>query len=207
MSEDELVERAAAELRRPVRMDPALDDRVMAAVRAMPRHERRAEGPLGGAWTWLARPRTIRVSPLIGLAAAAAIVGAAVLTPLGRGSSGTETPVAEVAPEAAPAATLAAAADPAADSGRVVQFVFVAPTARSVTLVGDFNQWNPEATPLEAGPTRSVWTVRVRLPDGRHRYAFVVDDSTWAADPGAPPAGGDDFGVPSSVVTVTGSRS
>jgi 1,4-alpha-glucan branching enzyme len=76
-----------------------------------------------------------------------------------------------------------------------------------VSLVGDFNNWEMGATPLAAGPTRSVWTVRVRLPNGRHRYAFVVDDSTWAADPAAPPAAGDDFGVPSSVVTVTGSSS
>jgi hypothetical protein len=52
-----------------------------------------------------------------------------------------------------------------------------------------------------------VWTVKLLLPNGRHRYAFVVDDSTWAADPAAPPAAGDDFGMPSSVVTVTGSSS
>jgi 1,4-alpha-glucan branching enzyme len=93
------------------------------------------------------------------------------------------------------------------DSTHVVQFVFVAPTARSVSLVGDFNNWEMDATPLEAGPARSVWTVNLLLPNGRHRYAFVVDDSTWAADPAAPPAAGDDFGMPSSVVTVTGSSS
>ena len=93
------------------------------------------------------------------------------------------------------------------DSARVVQFVFVAPSAQSVSLVGDFNNWEMGATPLSAGPAQSVWTVRVRLPNGRHRYAFVVDDSTWARDPSAPPAAGDDFGVPSSVVTVTGSSS
>ncbi len=88
------------------------------------------------------------------------------------------------------------------DSMHMVQFVFVAPTAHSVSLVGDFNNWEMDATPLSAGPSRSVWTVRLPLANGRHRYAFVVDDSTWAADPSAPPAAGDDFGVPSSVITV-----
>jgi 1,4-alpha-glucan branching enzyme len=88
------------------------------------------------------------------------------------------------------------------DSTHMVQFVFVAPTAHSVSLVGDFNNWEMDATPLSAGPSRSVWTVRLPLANGRHRYAFVVDDSTWAADPSAPPAAGDDFGVPSSVITV-----
>jgi hypothetical protein len=197
VSDDELIERAAEELRRPVTMDPALDARVMAAVRALPRH-----GPArtSGWWGWFTRSRTVHVSPLGALAAAALVIVAAV------------TVVPRIVPDETvnPPAALLAGADSAAtepDSARVVQFVFVAPTAQSVSLVGDFNNWEMGATPLAAGAGRSVWTVRVRLPNGRHRYAFVVDDSTWAADPSAPPAAGDDFGVPSSVVTVTGSSS
>jgi hypothetical protein len=197
VSDDELIERAAEELRRPVRMDPAVDARVMAAVRALPRHR---PARAGSWWTWLTRSRTVHVSPLGALAAAALVIVAAV------------TVVPRLMPDAsvpAPVGVLAGADSAAAhgDSARVVQFVFVAPTAQSVSLVGDFNNWEMGATPLAAGAGRAVWTVRVRLPNGRHRYAFVVDDSTWAADPSAPPAAGDDFGVPSSVVTVTGSSS
>ena len=40
------------------------------------------------------------------------------------------------------------------------------------------------------------------LPPGRYAYAFLVDGQRWIADPAAPPAVGDDFGRPSSVVTV-----
>lgn len=202
MSDDELIERVANELRRPVRMDPALDARVMATVHALPRY--RAERARGW-WAWLTQSRTVRVSPLGALAAAAAILVAAIIV----------VP-AVVLDGSAPRLTARAPGDPEAraasqgtssDSTHVVQFVFVAPTAHSVSLVGDFNNWELDATPLAAGPGRAVWTVKLRLPNGRHRYAFVVDDSTWAADPAAPPAAGDDFGMPSSVLTVTGSSS
>jgi hypothetical protein len=199
VSEDELIERAAEALRRPVPMDSALDARVMATVHALPRHR---QARARGWWSWLTQSRTVRVSPLGALAAAAAVLIAAVVI------------VPRLTPTAASDPVAAAAQPPAdrsgstaSDSMHVVQFVFVAPTARSVSLVGDFNNWEMEATPLAAGPARSVWTVELRLPNGRHRYAFVVDDSTWAADPAAPPAAGDDFGMPSSVVTVTGSSS
>jgi hypothetical protein len=198
VSDDELIERAAETLRRPARIDPAVDARIMATVHALPRH---GVPRAGGWWAWLTQTRTVRISPLAAFAAAAVVlVAAAAIVP--RLTTETSGPaVLAVAPEAVPATAAAG------DSTHLVQFVFVAPTAESVSLVGDFNNWEMGATPLAAGPARSVWTVRVRLPNGRHRYAFVVDDSTWAADPSAPPAAGDDFGVPSSVVTVTGSSS
>lgn len=198
MSDDELIERVAAELRRPHRMDPEVDVRVMAAVRALPRHHLARNARW---WSWLTRARTVRVSPLGALAAAAAVVVAAVVVVPRLGVNAAPESTAAVI---APADTGSSDVAPSGDSTHVVQFVFVAPTARSVSLVGDFNNWDLGATPLVAGPSRAVWTVRLRLPDGRHRYAFVVDDSTWAADPAAPPAAGDDFGIPSSVVTVTG---
>ncbi|HUF30139.1 MAG TPA: hypothetical protein VMM77_05685 [Gemmatimonadaceae bacterium] len=194
MSDDELIERAAEELRRPVRMDPAVDARVMATVHALPRLGAARGG--SGWWAWLTQPLTVRFSPLGALGGAMAVLIAAVvlvprLTPDdGPGGVAMTTALSE--------AELIAGSD----STHMVQFVFVAPTAHSVSLVGDFNNWEMDATPLSAGPSRSVWTVRLPLANGRHRYAFVVDDSTWAADPSAPPAAGDDFGVPSSVITV-----
>jgi 1,4-alpha-glucan branching enzyme len=83
-----------------------------------------------------------------------------------------------------------------------VQFVLVAPTARAVTLVGDFNDWDPAATPLSRTASGGAWSAAIELRAGRHRYAFVVDGVRWIADPTAPPAPDDDFGSPASVVTV-----
>lgn len=85
------------------------------------------------------------------------------------------------------------------------QFVFVAPQAASVSLVGDFNDWDPGRSPMQTA--QGVWATAVRLAPGRYRYAFLVNGVEWRADPGAPTARDDEFGTPSSVVTVGGSGS
>ncbi|OLD94921.1 MAG: hypothetical protein AUG79_07280 [Gemmatimonadetes bacterium 13_1_20CM_4_69_16] len=97
-------------------------------------------------------------------------------------------------------------APPAETATRAFQFVVVAPRAARVALVGDFNDWDAARTPMRpsqrGGP---VWTAVVPLSPGRYRYAFLVDGSRWLADPAAPAARDDEFGTPSSVVTVGGS--
>src|SRR5262245_2858909 len=45
----------------------------------------------------------------------------------------------------------------------VVRFVLVAPTASRVSLVGDFNRWNPAALPMRRSHDGSAWTVEVSL--------------------------------------------
>ena len=57
---------------------------------------------------------------------------------------------------------------------RSMNFICNAPQARSVTLVGDFNQWNPRAHPLKQMPD-GAWLITVDLKHGHHRYAFLVD--------------------------------
>ena len=87
----------------------------------------------------------------------------------------------------------------------LLQFVFVAPQAASVSLVGDFNDWDPARAPMQTA--QGVWATAVRLAPGRYRYAFLVNGVEWRADPAAPVAKDDEFGTPSSVVTVGGRRS
>jgi 1,4-alpha-glucan branching enzyme len=89
---------------------------------------------------------------------------------------------------------------------QTVQFVFRAPSAHRVALVGDFNDWDSEATPLRPA-AGGLWTVTVPLTAGRYTYTFVVDGERWMADPAAPPAPPDDFGRPGSVVTIGESAS
>lgn len=86
-----------------------------------------------------------------------------------------------------------------------VRFVFVAPYASRVSLVGDFNRWNPTAMPMRRSADGRAWLIDVPLTPGRHVYSFIVDGDL-APDPAAPRAGDDDFGVPSSVVLVGGPR-
>ncbi len=182
---DPVIERAVNTLKEPVRLDPDLDRRVMAEIEQL-RAPRLGARHAWAALEWLRRGRTVTVSPLGGLAAAAAIaalllVGQRWLVP----------------GEAAAPVTAAEAS--------VVQFVLVAPGASSVALVGDFNDWSTSATPMQTAPGNGIWTVTVPLAPGRYRYGFLVDDTEWVRDPAAPPALEDDFGRPNSVVTVRGS--
>jgi hypothetical protein len=62
-----------------------------------------------------------------------------------------------------------------------VLFVMPAPGAHSVTVVGNFNDW--EATPLSDENGDGIWTASIPLPPGRYEYAFVVDGRWWGQDP------------------------
>ena len=73
--------------------------------------------------------------------------------------------------------------------------------AAHVALVGDFDGWNKAGVPMSRARDGRTWTVDVRLPPGRHAFAFSVDGGL-RVDPRAPRAGDDDFGTPSSVVVV-----
>jgi hypothetical protein len=87
------------------------------------------------------------------------------------------------------------------ETTRAVEFVLRTSADSTVAVVGDFNDWDPRATPLRAA-SDSLWSVVVPLRPGRYRYTFVVDGTRWRRDPSAPRALEDDFGTPTSVITV-----
>jgi len=82
-----------------------------------------------------------------------------------------------------------------------VRFTVEAPNAAHVSLVGDFEGWNPAGVPMSLDADGHTWTVDVRLAPGRHAFVFSVDGGL-RVDPRAPMAGDDDFGTPSSVIVV-----
>jgi 1,4-alpha-glucan branching enzyme len=57
---------------------------------------------------------------------------------------------------------------------RPVNFYCIAPEATQVALIGDFNQWQPDAHPMKRGVDGS-WVLQVPLHHGHHRYKFLVD--------------------------------
>ena len=196
--DDLMIARIARELKKPERIDPSFDRRVMAEIRAG--GETR---PRWAAWQWLVRPRSFQLSPLGGFAFAgtmAAVMLIAVSS--ARGPSVVDQP----GPQVANAGVEDAPTPLDSNQVQTVQFVFRAPNAHRVALVGDFNDWDGDATPLRAAPG-GLWTVTVPLTAGRYTYTFVVDGERWMADPAAPPAPPDDSGRPSSVVTIGGSAS
>ncbi len=57
---------------------------------------------------------------------------------------------------------------------RAMNFICIAPQAQSVSLVGDFNQWDPKAHPMKQMQDQA-WMLTKELKHGHHRYAFIVD--------------------------------
>jgi hypothetical protein len=192
---DPTLEQVVAVARRPVAMDPAAKRRVMMAVRAEGRPSRG-----GSRWAWLTDARPLRLSPVVGAALAAGLVGVGVLVGMDLGS-----PRDPAGRESGPGIVVQPPGDDTVRDG--VKFVLVAPQAARVSLVGDFNRWDPAATPMQRTPTGGTWSVVVPLSAGRHEYAFVVDGQQWLPDPAAPLAPVDGFGTPNSVVLVRGSSS
>lgn len=84
---------------------------------------------------------------------------------------------------------------------RGVNFICNAPTAQVVTLVGDFNRWNPRANPMQR-QVDGAWLIRVDLKHGHHRYAFLVDD-VITLDPHAMGITRDDRGERVSLIAVS----
>lgn len=71
---------------------------------------------------------------------------------------------------------------PRRSKGRVV-FRYEDPDAEAVFLMGDFNDWDPEADPMER--VGQVWELALPLEKGRYEYAFLVDGE-WVVDPENP---------------------
>jgi hypothetical protein len=166
------------ELQRPEKVDESFDRRVMVRVRRL-YAERRPRGAAG----WVGAAVHLTRRPAYAAALAAGVVAVVTVGMLRSSHTG-------VVPGAGPIP---------------VQFVLVAPEARSVAVVGDFNNWGLGDTALVAENHNGVWSVSAPVPAGVHRYAFLVNGEQWVADPTAPRAAGDDFGQPSSALVVEAS--
>jgi hypothetical protein len=183
MHDDDNLNRIAKQLQAPVPVSASFDARVMASVRATPRHGR------FGLWSRLTTPRTIMVTPLSwGLIAASVLLFAAL---------GAAHVTVDLHRLARPFATASKPND------QRVQFVLVAPDAKKVSVVGDFNGWDASHASFQAHHRGGgVWSVTAPVPVGHHRYSFVVDDSLWIADPTAPRVVDNDFGMANSAIVV-----
>lgn len=61
-------------------------------------------------------------------------------------------------------------------------FTLHAPGKRFVSLVGDFNDWDPFADMMIASPDGTWWLTRP-LSNGTHRYQFCIEGRRFLADP------------------------
>ena len=188
-------QRIELELRRQPRVNRAEIAAIMTRI-----HQPAPRSPVARAWSWLAEPR-LTLSP-IG-AFAVVVVSIAVTIGIARYLSGAGARAVVASSEPPPVTRVIA---PSAVANRQdVQFVLVAKEAEDVRIVGDFNDWDPRATPMQRAGSAGLWSVVVPLEPGRHVYAFVVDGKQWVVDSAAPRAPESEFGTPNSIVMVGGS--
>lgn len=64
---------------------------------------------------------------------------------------------------------------------KAIEFRFLAPLSKRVSVGGDFNAWNGKKNPLKKAVKTGIWSTTVKLKPGRYQYRFVVD-GRWEND-------------------------
>jgi hypothetical protein len=168
-----------SEIKRLPRQEPPSDllPSVMKAIRTRkPSRWRRAI-------QWARRPRSFTLSPLQAFPIAVVLVAAVIL------------PLYYTGDPLCPAPEKVEHMIPIALSIQMTG-------ARSVSVIGSFNDWRPHVHEMQFDPEKNMWTVVVPLPVGRHAYAFLVDDGEILPDPGAVVYEEDGFGSRNAVLIV-----
>ena len=140
-----------------------------------------ADPPRESAFDWLRRPRTIRLSPLASMAIAAAVVAVMALLP-----------------ERAP---VPPGPGPMTIREILVEFSLEAPGATTVAVAGDFSGWESDFV-LDDVDGDGIWTGRIPITPGLHKYMFVIDGTDWVTDPRAQRYSDDGFGNRNAVLAV-----
>lgn len=61
-----------------------------------------------------------------------------------------------------------------------LEFRFFRPNAHEVYLVGDFNHWNEQATPMTKSAD-GAWVTQMKLPCGIYQFRYLADGQ-WFTD-------------------------
>ena len=155
---------------------PDLTTRVMSRLPAAPATHGVLNRSIQNALGWIWAPRSVRLRPIYGILAVAAVCLVFVLTKFNSNRDADQP------------------------NGKVfVQFRLDASQASEVRLAGSFTGWKPAYGLQEVSP--GIWSVVVPLEPGVHDYAFVIDGGKWIADPTAPSVD-DGFGGLNSRLSV-----
>ncbi len=81
-----------------------------------------------------------------------------------------------------------------------VIFSVAAPEAKEVYITGDFNNWElSDKNRMEL--TEGGWVKKLKLPEGKHRYRFVMDGK-WTDDPANPVKEVNPYGEMDSLIEI-----
>ncbi len=76
--------------------------------------------------------------------------------------------------------------------------------ARTVHLVGNFNDWSPGADPMTDANGDGEWSLFYPLEPGRYAYKFVINGKRWIPDPTNSVHEPDGFDGINSIVVIVG---
>jgi 1,4-alpha-glucan branching enzyme len=85
--------------------------------------------------------------------------------------------------------------------GRKIRLECRVPEAKRVCVAGSFNNWQPNAAPMQQ-EAEGLWTLDLELPPGTYQYRFVVDGCRWCSDPKATDTVPNPFGDSNAVLRV-----
>ncbi len=86
-------------------------------------------------------------------------------------------------------------------ASRSIGLAVVAPEAKTVVVVGEFNNWSLERHPLQR-MDRETWHITLQLPPGTYQYKFVIDGTRWEEDVRNPKRALNEFGTTNSILEV-----
>jgi hypothetical protein len=98
------------------------------------------------------------------------------------------------------AAILLLRPDPTLSSEEQHRFVIYRPGSSQAEIIGSFTGWTPVA--MEKVGTSGYWSLTLKLPEGEHRYSYLVDNGLQIADPTVLAREQDDFGGENSIIRV-----
>lgn len=82
----------------------------------------------------------------------------------------------------------------------MLRFVYIDEEANSVSVAGDFSDWEPIKLNRHEVNGEQVWSGMVSMSRGEHNYMFIKDGSKWITDPMAPVTRDDGFGNKNAVI-------
>lgn len=80
------------------------------------------------------------------------------------------------------------------------RFVIYQPGTARAEIAGSFTGW--QALPMKRTGSGGYWEITLDLPQGVHRFSYILDQNRRTADPTIPTRELDDFGGENSIFEV-----
>jgi len=91
---------------------------------------------------------------------------------------------------------------PVQDKGERYRFVIYQPETKQAEIIGSFTNWAPVA--MEKVGNSGYWAISLELPEGEHRYSYLLENGQHVTDPTVLAHEQDDFGGENSIIKVAG---